>query len=121
MGYYRNLYVGPILRLTNPIHSTKIHFYTYFDQVVEQNLEREDDFQILQRHVGGCRKNETWIRPAHFDTIEQLSDEEAYALSESDPEQEKLWLSQKFQKEIDILKQHYTNVVVDWAIVVDGS
>jgi hypothetical protein len=82
---------------------------------------REKAIQFIEDAMRAGYTQEPWIRPAHFETIEGLSDDPAYTLSESDPEQEKLWLENKFQKEIDILKQHYTNVVVDWAIVVDGS
>lgn len=117
MGYYRSLYVGPALKLKKP-NQPEIAHYTYFDQVSEK-FDREDTFGILQRHVGGCRKNETWVYPSG--SKREINTDPVYCLSEIDIEGEKNALVEKYAKEIAILEQHYGEVEVDWVIVVDGS
>lgn len=119
MGYYRTLYVGPALKLSKP-NEPKIAHYTYFDQVALK-FDREDTFQILQRHVGGCRKNETWVFANGMGIDKAIDADPVYCLSEIDIEGEKKLLVEKYAKEIAILEQHYGQVEVDWVIVVDGA
>jgi hypothetical protein len=117
MGYSRRLYIGPVIRLKQP--ENKIAFYHYFD-TVSKNFDREDFFQVLQRHCGGCRKGEVWIGVSDNRT-ECVTDDPAYLISEMDIEKTKNAFAHAFAKEIKILEAHYDSVVIDWAVVIDGS
>lgn len=117
MGYYRSLYVGPALKLSKPNEPKIAH---YFDQVSEK-FDREDTFEILQRHVGGCKKGETWVYANGIGSEKEISADPVFCLNNIDIEGEKTALVEKYAKEIAILEQHYGKVEVDWVIVVDGA
>ncbi len=121
MGYYRSLYVGPALKLSKP-NEPEIAHYTYFDQVSEK-FDREDTFAILQRHVGGCKRGETWVcaNAKGIGSAKEISTDPVFCLSNIDIEGEKTALVEKYAKEIAILEQYYGQVEVDWVIVVDGA
>lgn len=138
MGYYRSLYVGPVVRVDkckveflsknkNPVQK---EYYEQFDHVA-QSFAREDAFEFLQRHVGGdgllaprhlsAEFKKQFGRKLSVEIDTHCSNDQSYLIKPEQIEAEKQWLIDNHAKELEILRENYEVVEISWAVVIDGS
>lgn len=176
MGYYRILYVGPIIRcvlhkqeptivkymgcptckkeikvengllfppvckkhkiepvpLERIVHPKKIARYSLFDEI-RTEFQREDDYDMLQRHVEGCVSGEIWLSPMgsawekrklrqlHHEVDGGSDPDPVIPISDIDIETEKNIFREMYPESYKVLEKHFAKVYMDWGIVMDGS